>query len=68
MKNENVESLTYSIPQAAKVIGVSTRTMYTLANRKDFPAIRITPNRIIVSRAGLEAWVQKQIDCKGGAG
>ncbi len=66
MESVNLESAVYNVPQAAQIMGVSTRTMYTLARQKGFPSIRISPNRIVVSRAGLEKWMQEQIDQKGG--
>lgn len=66
--NEKVsESLTLSVPQAAALLGVSVRTAYNLAKRENFPSFRISENRIVVSRAGLEAWVAAQISGKDGA-
>lgn len=67
MKSENFEGLTYSIPQAAKMLGVSTSTAYALSRHADFPAFRISPNRVVVSRAGLERWIEEQLNNKGGA-
>lgn len=57
MKPEKIEPLVMSVPEAAKLIGVSTRTAYTLAHQKGFPAFYISPNRLVVGRAALEAWV-----------
>lgn len=50
--------LTLSVPEAARRLGVSTRTMYDIARRADFPSFRVSENRIVVSAAGLEAWVE----------
>lgn len=64
MKSENAERMVYSIPQVAAALGISTRSAYELARRRDFPAIRLTPHRIVVSRLGLEEWIQRQLDEK----
>lgn len=53
-------SLVLSVPEAAAMLGLSVRSTYTLCHRADFPAIRLTQNRIGVSRAGLERWIEKQ--------
>lgn len=64
MSQEISQQITLSVPQAAAVLGISTKVAYTLARRADFPAFQISPNRVVVSRAGLEAWVQKQVKNK----
>lgn len=57
--------LVLTVPQAAALLGISTRSAYTLCKRNDFPSIKLTPNRIGVSRAGLEAWVAAQTNNGG---
>ena len=65
MKNIDVsQKLTLSVPEAAMALGVSTKVAYTLARRADFPCFRISPNRVVVSRVGLETWVQQQLENK----
>lgn len=66
MKSENFEGLTYSIPQMAKMMSISVSTAYTLARRADFPSFHITPCRIVVSRIGLEKWIEEQLGRKDG--
>ena len=51
--------LTLSIPEAAKVIGISRSQMYTLAKSEGFPTIQIG-RRVLVSVKGLERWVEEQ--------
>lgn len=58
---ENDASLVLTVPEAAAMLGLSVRSTYTLCRRADFPAVRLTPNRIGVSRAGLERWVEEQV-------
>lgn len=65
MSKNNSESLTLSVPQTAALLGVSVRTAYNLVRQKGFPAFRISENRIVVSRAGLEQWVAAQSSGKG---
>ncbi len=48
-----------SVPQAAKLLGISCPTAYALARREDFPAFQVG-GRILVSTAGLAAWVNAQ--------
>lgn len=57
--NQTEHSLAISVPQAAKLLGVSRPTAYALARRKDFPAFQVG-GRILVSTAGLAAWVEHQ--------
>ena len=56
-----MEKLTMSVPEAAKVIGVSAPTMYQLAKSKGFPSI-IVGKRVLVSKKGLERWVEEQAE------
>ena len=53
------KKLTYSIHEAAKVLGVSSAKMYQIARIKGFPSI-IIGKRILVSIKGLEEWVEDQ--------
>lgn len=53
------KKLTYSIPEAAKVLGISENTMRRLARISGFPAFTVG-TRLLVSIRGLEAWVEEQ--------
>lgn len=59
------QKLTLSVPEAAALLGISSKTAYTLARRADFPSFHVSANRVVVSRVGLETWVQQQLDAKG---
>lgn len=59
------DKLAISVPQAAKLLGISRDTAYTLARREDFPAFSVG-NRILVSTAGLAAWVDGQAAQRAG--
>lgn len=53
--------LTLSIPEAAKIIGVSSSKMYQLAKIEGFPTVQVG-KRILVSAKGLERWVEEQAE------
>lgn len=55
------EKLTLSIPEAAKIVGVSASKMYQIARIKGFPAIRVG-KRVLVSAKKLPIWVEEQAE------
>ena len=57
------QKLGISVAEAAKRLGISTRTAYEWVRRADFPAFRIG-NRVIVYEKGLEEWVKKMAENK----
>lgn len=52
--------LTLSIPEAAKVLGISDSHMYQLAKTDGFPTVQIGERRILISAKGLERWVEEK--------
>lgn len=61
------QSMTLSVAQTAEMLGVSLSTAYTLARRADFPSFHVSANRIVISRAGLEKWIEEQLSNKADA-
>lgn len=59
MDNNSKQKLGLTVTEAAALLGVSRPTVYELINRDDFPSFRIGTRRVI-SRAGLERWVEAQ--------
>lgn len=53
------DSLTLSVAEAAKELGICEKTLYTLTHRADFPTIKIG-RRTRISREGLQVWVRQQ--------
>ena len=51
--------LMLSVPDVAKVLGISRAGAYDLAHSKEFPSITIG-NRIIVPRDKFLLWIEKQ--------
>lgn len=58
--------LTLSVTEAAKELGICTKSVYTLTQRADFPTVRIG-QRVRISRAGLAEWVRAQEQNRVGA-
>lgn len=58
-KQTTNEKIALSVSEAADLLGVSRPTVYTLIHRADFPAFKIG-RRTVISRIGLEEWVQSQ--------
>lgn len=56
-----LERLTMTIPEAAKVLGISKSKMYDLARSDGFPTITVGTRRLI-SRKGLERWMEIQTE------
>lgn len=56
-----MEKLTLSIPEAAKILGISDSKMYELVRTEGFPTI-VVGKRKLVSRKGLERWVDAQTE------
>ena len=54
-----LEPLAVSTTEAARLLGVSRPTLYTLINRSDSPSFRVG-GRVLVSVAGLREWIDRQ--------
>jgi excisionase family DNA binding protein len=54
-----VEKLTLSVEEAAEMLGVCTKTLYTMTHMEGFPTIKIG-RRTRISYEGLREWVRKQ--------
>ena len=61
MDSRKDERVALSVTEAAALLGVSRPTVYKLLRRSDFPCFQIGARRLI-SRAGLERWVQEQTE------
>ena len=59
MEIVNGPKLTYSVPEAAKILGVSASKMYEVVKIDGFPTIKIG-GRLLVSAKGLERWIDEQ--------
>ena len=59
MENLRFQKRTLTVPEAAKIVGISQSKMYQLVKVKGFPTIMIG-TRILVSAKGLEEWMDEQ--------
>lgn len=56
---DKLEPMAVSTAEAARLLGVSRPTLYQLLNRADFPSFRVG-SRVLISVAGLQAWIDRQ--------
>ena len=54
-----LEKLTYSVEEAAEVLGVSRSKMYQIVKMQGFPVL-VLGGRRLVSVKGLARWVEEQ--------
>ena len=70
IKNElaqgNQERLCLSVPEAAKILGISRGLAYELARSGRLPALRFG-RRLLISRAALERMLNKAQEAGGNA-
>ncbi len=60
-----MDKLAVGTTEAARLLGISRPTLYQLIGRTDFPSFRVG-GRVLISVAGLQAWVDQQAAAKGG--
>lgn len=58
-KNEGFSPISVSVKDAARMLGVSPPTVYTLIHREGFPSFKVG-HRTLISVEGLQKWVQEQ--------
>ena len=51
------EKVVYNVNELADILGVSVANAYNLCRQPDFPAIRVSPRRIVIPVDGLKAWL-----------
>ena len=59
MTDLNTERLVLTIPEAAKLLGISKGLMYQLTRREVFPIFPVGARKLIPKRAFYQ-WVEKQ--------
>lgn len=55
------EKLVFTIPEAAKMLGISKNLMYPLTRRKNFPILQIGARKLIPKTAFYK-WLETQTD------
>lgn len=51
--------VTYTVQEVATLLGVNLVTAYEVAKKDGFPAIRISPRRIVVPKAAFHKWLEE---------
>lgn len=54
-----MEPILLKVTDIMKKLGISRNTAYRLVHRPEFPAFRIGPRMIRISRQGFERWVDE---------
>ena len=60
MDSENT-ALCYKVDDLCGLLSISRPTAYELVHKRDFPKIQVG-RRILVPRAGLEKWLESQLN------
>ena len=60
MENIGFSKRAIDVDELAETLGISKPVAYEVCNREDFPAIRVTPRRIIIPVDGLQRWLKEQ--------
>lgn len=54
------DKLTVTVPEMAKLLGISRPLAYELAKRDGFPAVRLSERRIVIPVDRLYEWLNRQ--------
>ncbi len=57
MAEVGVEVRTYTVEEAAKILGIGRSLAYRLAARGDIPALRLG-SRLVITKKGLETFLE----------
>lgn len=52
-----MERRTYTVPEAAKIIGVCSKTAYQMVTAGRLPVIRISDRKVVIPKEALERWL-----------
>ncbi|WP_113675254.1 helix-turn-helix domain-containing protein [Vallitalea guaymasensis] len=55
---QNNSKATYSIPEAAKILGISRSLCYNLASKGELPVLRLGERRMVIPRVALEKMLE----------
>lgn len=55
------KKVAYSVPELAKVLGISKSLVYTLISKNEIPYCRIGEKRILIPAEKLHEWLNQQV-------
>lgn len=64
MQEPQEERLTYSILEAAKVLGIGRNSMLQLVKDPEFPAVKINGRKWVIGKKQLNVWFENTIQKK----
>lgn len=56
MKAE-LERKTYTVPEAAKIIGVCSKLAYQMVTAGKLPCVRISDKKVVIPKVALDQWL-----------
>lgn len=56
-RKKQLEPAVFSIPEVAALLGINHIAAYELAKKPDFPALKISPRRIVVPKSAFYRWL-----------
>lgn len=56
MKAE-LERKTYTVPEAAQIIGVCSKLAYQMVTAGRLPCVRISDKKVVIPKVALEKWL-----------
>jgi len=58
-RKPKIEPAVYSVPEVAALLEINLPKAYELARQEGFPAIRISPRRIVIPKAAFHRWLEE---------
>lgn len=55
------ERRTLTVPEAAKIIGVCSKTAYQMVTAGKLPVIRISDKKVVIPIAALDKWLEESV-------
>lgn len=52
---------TYTVPEAAEIIGVCNKTAYNMITAGKLPVIRITDKKVVIPKRALDQWLEDAV-------
>lgn len=59
---EPIQAEALTVKEAAKVLNLSTQTMYQLIRQPDFPAVRLGPRTTRIPVQALRRWMEERAE------
>lgn len=54
---DQLERKTYTIPEAAEIIGICSKVAYQMVTAGKLPCIRISDKKVVIPKVALDQWL-----------